>query len=235
MSGSALLLHGLSSSPEGWWRVRGWLEDAGWRTSTRALLGHGGREAAPRYLLEDYVADVRGSGPFDLVVGHSLGACIATVLAAEDPGWTARLVLVDPVWFIDPADLPAVAADQVAELASTAESLRVAKPHWDERDIAAKAAAVRSADPAAVERTFAGIDAWDLRDAARAIRTPTLVLGGDPDVFALLDPADGFEIAEDVPGMTYEIVPGAGHSPHRDAPDATRSLLMSWLDRTMPA
>jgi hypothetical protein len=30
--------------------------------------------------------------------------------------------------------------------------------------------------------------------------------------------------------MEYHIVAGAGHSPHRDAPDATRELLMGWLD-----
>ncbi len=26
-------------------------------------------------------------------------------------------------------------------------------------------------------------------------------------------------------------MPGAGHSPHRDAPEATRELLFEWLDR----
>jgi pimeloyl-ACP methyl ester carboxylesterase len=230
---TALLLHGLSSSPDGWWRVRGWLEDAGWQTETIALLGHGGRGPAPEYTLDAYVADVREAapGPYDLVVGHSLGGSVATVLAAGDPRWTSRLVLLDPVWFIPPEELPATSADQVAELDVTLESLRAAKPHWDERDLAGKLAAIAVVDPAAVQRTFGAVDRWDLRDVARRIPVPALVLGGDPAVYTMLEPADGFEVAEDAAAMEYRIVPGAAHSPHRDAPDATRDLLLEWLAR----
>ena len=229
MSGTALLIHGLSSSPAGWWRVRGWLEDAGWMAETVALLGHGDRGAAPSYLLDDYVADLRGSGPYDLVVAHSLGGSIATVLAAEDPRWALRLVLLDPVWYVPADQLAAVAADQASDLALTEETLRAAKPHWDERDIAAKLSAIHDVDPDAVRRTFA-VAEWDLRDVARRIQTHTLVLGGDPQVYTMLEPADGFEVAADAEDMAYIVVPGAGHSPHRDQPDATRAALERWLE-----
>jgi pimeloyl-ACP methyl ester carboxylesterase len=231
MTPTALLIHGLSSGPDGWWRVREWLEAAGWQTETVALLGHGGRPPAPDYALDAYVEDVRSATqPHDLVIGHSLGGCVATVIAATDPAWARRLVLLDPVWFIPDDQLPAIAADQVSELAATAESLRASKPHWDERDIAAKAAAVRAVDPGAVERTFAQVSHWDLRDLARGIRVPTLVLGGDPAVYTMLEPSDGFEVAEDAADMQYIVIPGAGHSPHRDAPGATRAALEEWLE-----
>lgn len=230
MNGSALLVHGLSSSPDGWWRVRGWLEDAGWSTETVALLGHGGRGSAPGYTLDAYVADVRdATTPHDLVIGHSLGACVSTLIAASDAAWARRLVLLDPVWFIPDEQLPAIAAAQVSELSVTAESLRADKPHWDERDIAAKVAAVRAVDPGAVERTFASQPHWDLRAVARRVTVPTLVLGGDPAVYTMLEPADGYGVSEDAPDMRYVVVPGAGHSPHRDAPDATRAALDAWL------
>jgi pimeloyl-ACP methyl ester carboxylesterase len=230
MTGRALLIHGLSSSPDGWWRVREWLSDAGWQTETIALLGHGGRGPAPRYALED---DVRAATalprPHDLVVAHSLGGSIATVITADDPGWATRLVLLDPVWYVPAEQLPAVAADQAGDLDLTEQSLRAAKPHWDEQDLAAKVAAIRAVDPAAVRRTFADPDRWDLREVARDIRVPTLVLGGDPEIYTMLEPSDGYEVSEDALDMDYRVVPGAAHSPHRDAPDETRGLLMEWL------
>jgi pimeloyl-ACP methyl ester carboxylesterase len=230
MTGTALLIHGLSSSPEGWWRVRGWLEESGWTTETVALLGHGGRPPAPSYGLDAYVDDVRGAtGGHDLVVGHSLGGSVSTVIAASDPAWARRLVLLDPVWFIPDEELAATAADQAGELEWTEQTLRVAKPRWDDRDIAAKLSAVAAVDPGAVTRTFAEVDHWDLREAARRIPNPTLVLGGDPAVYTMLEPADGFEVSQDAADMEYVVVPGAGHSPHRDAPAATRAALEAWL------
>ncbi|CAN5565524.1 hypothetical protein BH09ACT4_BH09ACT4_17300 [soil metagenome] len=233
MSGHALLIHGLGSSPDGWWRVRGWLEDAGWQIETVALLGHGGRGAAASYALEDYVADVRTATPgtHDLVIAHSLGGSIATTIAAEDAAWAVRLVLLDPVWYVPVEQLPAVSADQASDLHLTEQSLRAAKPRWDDRDVTSKLSAIAAVDPSAVRRTFGEADRWDLRDAARHIQSTTLVLGGDPDVYTMLEPSDAYEVSEDAAQMKYRIVPGAGHSPHRDAPPATRDLLFEWLDR----
>jgi pimeloyl-ACP methyl ester carboxylesterase len=231
VTGTALLIHGLSSSPAGWWRVRAHLERTGWRTATAPLLGHDGRGPAPSYDLEAYAADALRPGPFDLVVGHSLGGSIATVLAARDPQWTRRLVLIDPVWYVPADELPAVAADQRGELDWTLDTLRAAKPHWDERDLEAKVAAVRAVDPGAVERTFE-VAAWDLRADAAALRTPTLVLGGDPVVYTMLEPADAHAASEASGSIEYVIVPGAGHSPHRDEPEATLAAFDAWLEQT---
>lgn len=214
--------------------MRGWLEGAGWQTDTVALIGHGGRAPESGYPLDAYVADVRvatsGGRPYDLVVAHSLGGTVATMIAAEDPDWTRRLVLLDPVWYVPPDELPTVAADQASDLGLTAESLRAAKRHWDERDIAGKVSAIAQVDPAAVRRTFADPDRWDVRDSARRILTLTLVLGGDPAVYTMLEPTDARAVSDVAPAMEYRIVPGAGHSPHRDVPDATRALLLEWLD-----
>jgi pimeloyl-ACP methyl ester carboxylesterase len=232
----ALLVHGLSSGPDGWWRVRGWLEDAGWSTATVALRGHGGLPPAGNYHVLSYASDIAASGPWDLVIAHSLGGSAATIAAADDPAWTERLILLDPVWRIPDDEMDAVIDDQRSDLEYTRESLIAAKPHWDPRDIDAKLVAIAQVDPDAVVRTWTDTGSWDLTDAARALAIPTLVLGGDPAVYTMLEPADGRAIAADATDLEYVVVPGAGHSPHRDAPDATRDILTRWLstDRKDP-
>jgi pimeloyl-ACP methyl ester carboxylesterase len=212
--------------------MRRHLERAGWRTEAIALLGHDHRGPSDDYSLDVYVADAFRPGPHDLVVGHSLGGAIATVLAARDEDWARRLVLLDPVWFVPAADLPAVAADQLGELGWTAATLRAAKPHWHERDVAAKLEAVDAVDPGAVGRTFADAESWDLREIAARLRTPTLVLGGDPAVYTMLEPGDARAASAASGTIDYVVIEGAGHSPHRDAPEATLAALDAWLART---
>lgn len=229
---SALLIHGLSSSPLGWWRVHHHLEHhMSWTVEKVSLLGHDRRGPTDDYSLDAYAADAHRPGPWDLVIGHSLGGAIATVLAAADPGWTRRLVLLDPVWFIPQDQLAAVAADQLGELEWTMHSLHAAKPHWHEKDLVAKIDAVSGVDPGAVGRTFADTAEWDIRDRAAALRTPTLVIGGDPEVYTMTEPDDVRAASEASGTITYEMIAGAGHSPHRDRPDATLAALDSWLER----
>ena len=225
----ALLVHGLSSGPRGWWRVREWLEGAGWSTATVALRGHGGLPPAGNYAVTSYASDLASSGSWDLVVAHSLGGAAATIVAADDPGWTERLILLDPVWRVPDDEMEAVIADQRTELDWTRDALVAAKPHWDPRDIDAKLASIAEVDPDAVVRTWIDTGHWDLTDTARALAIPTLLLGGDPAVYTMLKPADASAIAAENPRVDYRVVPGAGHSPHRDMPDATRDLILNWL------
>jgi pimeloyl-ACP methyl ester carboxylesterase len=229
MTRRALLIHGLSSSPAAWWRVEEWLEEAGYTTDAIALRGHGGMPPASDYALGSYIADVApvrpaDGGSWDLVVAHSLGGAIATVVAASAARWTTRLVLLDPVWRIPSTERDAVLADQLNELGGTAERLAAEKPHWHERDRTAKLDAIAQVDPEAVRRTFTDTGDWDVRADAARLTVPTLVLAGDPGVFAMITAADALAAPVD-----YRPVADAGHSPHRDRPEATRELLLDWL------
>ena len=225
-----LLLHGLSSSPAALWRLRESFENAGWTTEAIALRGHGGQPSATDYSLSSYASDLAPTGRWDLVVAHSLGACAATLVAAADPDWTARLVLLEPVWRIPAEDEPAIIADQRQELELTRSQLAAAKPHWDPRDVDAKLDAIARVDPEAVTRTFTDTGRWDITDAAANLSMPTLVLAGDPDVYSMLDPADAAAVMKRASLMDYRVVPGVGHSPHLDAPDTTQKLLLTWLE-----
>jgi pimeloyl-ACP methyl ester carboxylesterase len=222
-----LLVHGLNSNPQNWWRVRGWLESAGWDVETATLLGHDGRDPAPDYSLTSYVDDLitHAPGPWDLVVAHSLGGSTATVAAAADPRWTARLILLDPVWLITDDEWDEVIADQVSELSLTEATLITAKPHWHPDDVAAKLVAVAAVDTDAASRTFTDTGRWDLREHVAKLAIPTLVLAGDPAVYSMLQPGLG----AGNPSIETHVVAGAGHSPHRDEPEATRIALSGWL------
>jgi pimeloyl-ACP methyl ester carboxylesterase len=212
-------VHGLSSDSDSWWRIAEALAAAGWRVTAVDLRGHGSAPRAERYALSDYAGDLFGE--WDLVVGHSLGAA-ASVIAAQRPGFARMLVLLDPVLEVPAEQRSAIIADQVAELDYTAEAIARDKPHWHERDRAAELAGVRRVDPAAVTASFTDTGRWDVTAEARALAIPTLILSGDPAVYTMLDPG----LARDLGAVVVE---GAGHSPHRDRPDATLEALREWL------
>jgi pimeloyl-ACP methyl ester carboxylesterase len=221
----ALLIHGLSSNSSTWWRVRDALENDGWDVTTPDLRGHGTADRADRYALEDYAGDLP-DGPWDLIVGHSLGGAIAVLRATT----TRQLVLLDPVLEVKPEDFDAIKADQLAELELTPESIRASKPLWSERDLDLKITAIAQVDPTAVERSFSDNLTWNVLDAARAITVPTLILGADPTVSSLLPITTGEALAAANPMIEYRLVEGAGHSVHRDRPEVVIAAL-----RALPA
>ena len=236
MSSQALLLHGLSSEPSGWWRVREHLEADGWQVTAPDLLGHGGSAGSSRYALVDYVTavlDRSGAGPWDLVIGHSLGGAVAVSAASRNSGWASRVVLVDPVLRIAPDELDGLVVDQVAELALTDHSIRIEHPLWADRDVEAKLRGVRSVIPEAVPRTFADTivldGAWDLRTAASSLRVPTLVLAADPGVGTMHSAELAAELGASNPLITTRVIPGAGHSVHRDRPEETLAAVSAWI------
>ena len=223
----ALLVHGLSSDSGSWWRVAGHLATRGWHVTAVDLRGHGTAPRADSYTLAEYAGDLP-AGPWDLVVGHSLGGASA-VVAAHRAEFAKRLVLIDPVLAIPDALRSDIAADQVSELEYTAETIAADRPHWHERDREAKLSGVRTVDPSAVTRSFDDNPGWDLTSEAEALGVPTLILSGDPEVYTMLDPT----LARGLP-VDYVVIVGAGHSPHRDRPDETLAALDDWLHATDP-
>lgn len=223
----ALLVHGLSSESGGWWRVAQALAAEGWAVTAVDLRGHGDAARASRYRLEDSASDLPGSD-WDVVIGHSLGGAL-TVLAAQRRGFARRLVLLDPVLVVPNESADEVMAEQVAELELTAETIATERPHWHERDRAAKLRGIQLVDPRAVSGAFTDTGSWDVSAQSRALRVPTLILGADPDVFTMLDTALADELAGDV--VEYRVIRGAGHSVHRDRPDETITAILEYVDR----
>lgn len=224
----ALLVHGLSSNGGTWWRLSERLVHEGWQVTVVDLRGHGGAPRDDDYTLDAFAADLPIED-WDLVIGHSLGA-IASIIAARHHTFTFRLALLDPPLLLTDSDVEQIRAAQIAEVTLTADELAAANPAWDARDVAAKHAALQQVDPAVAQLVFDQNPTWNVLAEASALTVPTLILGGDPAVFTALPPEVGQRLAQQNPLVRYTMIPGSGHSPHREAPDVTVSVLLGWLD-----
>jgi len=70
-------------------------------------------------------------------------------------------------------------------------------------------------------------DRPDRQDTLRGVRVPTLVLCGQDD---RLCPLERHELMHRlVPGSTLTVLPGAGHLPTLEQPEATTEALRRWL------
>ncbi len=67
----------------------------------------------------------------------------------------------------------------------------------------------------------------DSRPGLAAIAVPTLVAVGEGDV--LTPPELAEEMAAGIPGARLARIPGAGHLPPMETPDAVTALLREWL------
>jgi pimeloyl-ACP methyl ester carboxylesterase len=216
------------------WRYGVTLADAGWYAEAVDLRGHGSAPRALDYSIAAYAADIAAAAPasgsgWDLVIGHSLGGAAATVAAADDEHWTARLVLIDPGIHLGNHDREVVRRSQEASFADPSQqAVRAEHPHWHENDIELKSLSARQASRWAVEQTSAQNEPWDVRDAASRLRIPTHIIASDPAVYSIFKGALADEVRRN-PVVTLSVVLGAGHSPHRDKPEETMRQLREAL------
>jgi pimeloyl-ACP methyl ester carboxylesterase len=225
---TAVLIHGMMSDHRAWHRVAAELEDAGYRVVAVDLAGHGASPRSPRYSPRRWADDVIESlapvldGPPDLIMGHSLGALVAS-LVAERFGARAA-VYVDPA-FAFPRGVRGAALKAMFTLAPrpSAWTLRKLNPRWQDDDVALERATLRLWD----KRTILGfVDTRSLR-SPRALVAPSLVILAERSL--LIAARDVERMRRD--GMTVETVRGAGHTVFRDDHDAFMALVRDWLAR----
>ncbi|KQP70662.1 hypothetical protein ASF40_13035 [Microbacterium sp. Leaf288] len=231
----ALLIHGLGSNGALMWRYGSALADAGWRTDAVDLRGHGTAPRTLDYTLAAYAADVAatrpvGAGPWDLVIGHSLGGAASVLAAAADSSWTRRLVLVDPALLLTDHDRDIVRDSQTRSFEDPSQAaVRAEHPHWHPQDVELKALSAQQASRWAVEQTSAQNPDWDVTDAALRIAVPTHVIASDPGVYSIFRGKPAEAAVAPNPNFTVSVVADAGHSPHRDEPEATIEALFAAL------
>jgi pimeloyl-ACP methyl ester carboxylesterase len=262
-SGPALLLiHGIGDSSESWEPLMAALA-RDHTVVAPDLLGHGG-SAKPRadYAVAAYangmrdLLDVLGIERAT-VVGHSLGGGVAAQLAYQYPERCDRLVLVASGGVgRDVAPVLRLAAAPFAEL-------YLAPARWPvTRPLVGAALSVLSRlgndfarDREHIGRVLGGLPAGDAQVAfTRTLRSvvdwrgqvvtmldrcylsqavPTLLVWGDRD--GVIPVAHAHRAHAAMPGSRLEIVPGAGHFPHRADPERFVSLLAEFVAATEPA
>jgi pimeloyl-ACP methyl ester carboxylesterase len=79
----------------------------------------------------------------------------------------------------------------------------------------------------ALRPTFERVVGEDLQDAMRRVRVPTTLIWGARDRATPL--ADGRRMASLIPTATFHEIPGAGHYPFVDAPQAFSSIFAAAL------
>ena len=187
------------------------------------------------------------------VLAHSAGCPVALLHAARHPEAVRRLVLVTPSgrpfgWAADDLDrirelragepwyAEAAEAAEIAPHANPAlrrELDRVMRPlwygRWDERTQAHAA----SADDQVSLRAAAGYvpgpdyDAGAALASLKGISAAVLIVVGELDALTGVSVADRF--AEVLPDATVAVIPGAGHFPWVDQPEAFVSAVAAFL------
>jgi pimeloyl-ACP methyl ester carboxylesterase len=220
----ALLLHGITSNAEGWWRLTPDLARLGYEVVAVDLLGHGGRPVVADYTHVAFAQDVltHGTG-WDLVVGHSLGGAVALVAQDHNARFAQRLVLLDPLLHTSDPELTLKEQLFGVDDEPDADWLSAEFPRWHRRDCEAKARALRQVDRATVVGTIMQNASSDHRETLAGITVPTLLLGADVD--PIVDPSLGRALAGSNPHVEFVVIPGSSHGIHRDSYEALWALL----------
>ncbi|MCZ6627425.1 MAG: alpha/beta hydrolase [SAR324 cluster bacterium] len=249
-----LFLHGGGQTHHSWGGAARILAGRGYRTMTIDLRGHGesGWSPSGNYGIDAFVDDlklVRGtlSAP-PVLVGASLGGVAALLAAGEgEPEFCKALVLVDIAPRVEPRGVARIgefmranpdgfasleeAADAVAtyrrhrsrpkDISGLHKNLRLRENgryywHWDPSFLAQRG----NRTPHREER---------LRDAAAALRVPTLLVRGkNSDV---VSEQGVHEFLQLVPHGEYVDVSGAGHMVAGDRNDVFGDAVLAFLEK----
>lgn len=252
-----LAVHGFTGAKEDFtpWLDR--LAARGWHAVAPDLRGHG-HTSKPAdegaYSVGALAGDLLDlldalGWPRCAVLGHSMGGVIAQRLALEAPGRLEALVLMDT--FHGPLVLDggvhelAVGTVRAEGMAGLLEGMK-ALAATGELPLSSDADRRLREDPAYVAfcdakllatapAAYCGLlaamhhepDRLDaLADAVRDV--PTLVLVGEQDTELV---PEARRLADQLPAAVLAVVPGAGHCPQFEAPDAWWAALTGFLDR----
>ena len=255
-----VLLHGFGASVFTWRDV---LPALAWRGTAvafdrpafglteRPRIWHGPNPYGVDFQMELTLALLdRAGARRGILIGNSAGGSLALLTAARRPDRVCALILVDPAVYVGggaPAWLrPLLATPQMRRLgplllrplarradgvlarawhepagitaevrAGYARPLRA--PHWD-RALWAMTLATRYPRLPAL--------------AAR-LAVPTLVITGDDD--RIVPTAQSVRLAGTIPGAQLRVLPGCGHLPQEECPDAFLAAVESFVDGLGPA
>ena len=241
-----VLIHGFTNYGLSWTPQLAALVHAGYRVILPDLPGHGA--SAPASALCT-VTDLGG----DLIelldhlgirsaafCGLSLGGMIALQMAVDQPERVAALVVANSRRsFSDPEatalvdgwsglllqhDGPLKRLHATWPMLVNGPFRQSAAGHAAFEAWARVAASVEGSSLCFVAR---GMNQFDLQGRLGQVRAPVLVISGERD--RLFSAEHGNEIAQEIAGSSYAMIPGAGHLSSLDTPDQFNRLLLDFL------
>jgi pimeloyl-ACP methyl ester carboxylesterase len=194
-------------------------------------LGFGQSDPCPGQLGPGFVAQEaetafaavhRGLGLEDFIVlGHSVGGGMATMVAARFGAQCRALVTESAQAFVEERTLQGIRAAR-DDFARPGQMDRLRKYHGD------KAAWVLSAwVDTWLSEPFAG---YRLDEALEQVRCPVLAIHGENDEFGSLVHPERIRDRASGP-VEVEIVAGGGHVPHREQPERIAQRIARFLER----
>jgi pimeloyl-ACP methyl ester carboxylesterase len=158
-----------------------------------------------------------------LLVGHSDGASIATIYAGGVQDHRVRgLSLIAPHFVVEDCSIEAIAQAKVAYESADLRP-RLARRHKDV-DVA-----FRGWNDAWLHPEFRK---WDIREYLASIRVPVQIVQGESDPYGSIRQV---QIAEEECYCPVDamVLPNVGHSPHREASDATLQAVAGFANRVL--
>jgi pimeloyl-ACP methyl ester carboxylesterase len=158
-----------------------------------------------------------------LLVGHSDGASIATIYAGGIQDHRIRgLALIAPHFVVE--DISVISIAQIKNTYETTD-LRSKLKRWH-----------NDVDNAFYGWNGAWLDAkfrdWDISEYLAYIRVPIAILQGADDQYGTIRQV-AIAQEECYCPVDVTIIPGAGHSPHREAPGATLDAIAEFAGRIL--
>jgi pimeloyl-ACP methyl ester carboxylesterase len=218
-----ILLHGIGSRGVSWWPVIDELA-AHFRLIVPDLRGHGDSDKpASGYFLTDYAGDLAGLiDALDLdrpsILGHSLGGAVTLVWAVFHPDRAERIALEDVPLRAGARSVP-LFDDWLALASLTVEDAAAhyqrEHPDWTDEECHRRAISITStAPPVFTELRDSTTDGEDLDRIAllAGIRSPVLLVRGDPESGSMVVPDDATRLAAIVPNARHAHIPGREHT-----------------------
>ena len=255
-----VLLHGVTRCWQDWNPLLPALTER-WQVFALDHRGHGQSSRAASYRVADFAADAVAF--FDahvpspaVVLGHSLGAMVAAIVAAERPSRVRRLILEDPpgttlaegisqsqfhLQFSNTVRLLATARD-AETLTRELANMEVQRPsdgavvRFSElRNPSALrfgAECLLQMDPAVLTPLVQGrwLESLDWFGALSKIVCPTLLLRADPGFGGMLTEIEAGRITSLIPRCTQMDLPGVPHAIHSNQPDQMLALVTDFLE-----
>jgi pimeloyl-ACP methyl ester carboxylesterase len=255
-----VLLHCATCSMDWWDRLAPLLEQDH-RVIRIDLLGMGGSDKpAAGYSIEDQASGVAEAlaklhvvGA--TVVGHSLGGSVATALAEQSPSLASRIVIIDQSpedgfeheSLGDHLSMAPVIGQAIARLVQVAPKSLI-RDQYDQAfapgfniasgfdnpdqpvdDLRAMTYTALK-DTVDAEKDF--VDDQPLDQRLAAAHVPLLVIFGAED--QIYDPQAAIARYRQVPGAQTHLIPGAGHSPNVEKPEAVAPLILAFAKPPPP-